>query len=761
LELWRKIFQPRRERIEFEEASLPAKSNNFAPRRLSMLVLKLRSSHFFLILLILSSSIFFFLSVNLIFAQNLKRNDLNDAEKLIWEKVSAGEVADLAEASGNKRQIRAKFLENLLTGGYNDFKVHRYGVTIWNATIIGSLDLRNADIPCDVELRQCDFQENVNFSKSRFKKDLSLINCQFDGKAYFSRMDVEKGVYIWGGKSRFKQDVKFDRITIGESINMESTTFEGEADFSEMRIKGDAYFGERVKFLGHPVFARAAVGGLLDFGREGEGAKFSNDKEFSREKELDFSGLKVGSHLALRSAEILRPAKFNGATIGGDFKAQKANFSDEVSFQMMKVGRAMHLTGASFAGPLNFSEAEIGGYFNASYAKILYGGPANFQKLRVAQGVFFKDVKLIGSVDFTHANIGGPLLFEWSEKEDADTIGQSSREINKPNLLEGEQTFFLKEASFRELIIRGPIKDEAGLQEDEDKKSKNLENLRNEKPNGVIDLEKTTIERRFILEGIAIQAFKAPELQVKGLAAFDRVRITDKVDLQKSNFQSLEINQVIWPGKKPEINISRMVFQDLSSLGYVKDFLDLLNKSSFDKKSYQQLEDYLERHNQKKLADEIFRNERQRELEVNYAPIKWYDHWKTPVKWFLNLSGWLTGYGRSNNRILELTLLIIFFGTLWFNPSYLQSGRAFPKLENRKLLRLLLSLDFFLPNVPQKVTDLTNFPRIELGLENFWQPPPNSKLLNAYVWVHQAAGYLLFVMLFPVAFQFIKKFIGG
>jgi hypothetical protein len=70
-------------------------------------------------------------------------------------------------------------------------------------------------------------------------------------------------------------------------------------------------------------------------------------------------------------------------------------------------------------------------------------------------------------------------------------------------------------------------------------------------------------------------------------------------------------------------------------------------------------------------------------------------------------------------------------------------------------------LDFFLPNVPQKVTDLTNFPRIELGLENFWQPPPNSKLLNAYVWVHQAAGYLLFVMLFPVAFQFIKKFIGG
>ena len=350
-----------------------------------MQALKLRPSHFLLAVLILSSSFFFFLSVNFIFAQSPNPDDLNDAEKFIWKKVAAGEVADLKQAFGDKQQIRAKFLENLLTGGYKDFKVHRHGVTIWNATIIGPLDLTNADIPCDVELMKCEFEGDVNFSKSRFKKDLSLINCQFDGKAYFSRMDVEKGAYIWGIKSIFKQDVKFDRITIGESINMESTTFEGAADFSEMRIKGDAYFGENfydgkkiVKFYGSVNFTSAAVGGLLDFGREDEGLKFSQG--------LDFSGLRVGSHLALRSAEIFGPAKFYGATIGGDFKAQKANFSDEVSFQMMKVGRAMNLAGASFAGPLNFSEAEIGGYFNASDAKILYGRNGKFPKFESSPG---------------------------------------------------------------------------------------------------------------------------------------------------------------------------------------------------------------------------------------------------------------------------------------------------------------------------------------------------------------------------------------
>lgn len=695
-----------------------------------MIVSKLRLSHL-LILFILGSSILI-LSVIAILAQGPNRNDLNDAEKFIWDQVSAGKEADLKKF-GDKRQITAKFLENLLTGGYKDFKVHRHGVTILNATIIGPFDLTNADIPCGVDLRQCDFQENVNFSKSRFRKDLSLIDCQFDGEAYFSRMDIEKGLYIWGIKSIFKKDAKFDRITIGESIFMETTTFKGKAIFSKMRIKGDAYLGDNVdgdgkkiiKFYDTVDFTKAAVEGLLDFGRENEGTTFN--------KGLDFSGLKVGSHLALRSAEILGSAKFNGATIGGDLKAQKAQF----------------------AGPLDFSGAEIGGQFIASNAKILSAETANFQGLRVAQGVNFQDVKLNGSVDFTRANIGGPFLFEWSKKEKDDTTGHRSLNANKVITMAGQQTFFLNDANFRELIIRGPIKDESRSLKKEDNKSKNLENLQKAEANGVINLEKTTIERRFLLEGIAIQAFTAPQLQVKGLAAFDNVTITHRVDLQNTNFQSLQLNKVTWPNtEKKDIKIDRLVFQDLSSLGYVKDFLDLLNKSSFDKKSYLQLEDYLKRQNQNELADDVFKNEQQREIE---------DRWKNwpVIKWFKYRYGWLTGYGRSYYRILELSLLVIFFGALWLNPDHFQSGRAFPNLENRKLLRLLLSFDIFLPNVPQKVTDLTKFPRIELGLENSWQPPKNFRLLNAYVWVHKTAGVLLFIMLFPAFYQFIKKFLEG
>jgi hypothetical protein len=733
--LWRETFTHLGPPTEFQSGqSLPAELYLVHKEVYVMLVLKLRRSHFSLILLIVSLSLVM-VSANILLAQSPNRNDLNDAEKIIWDMVSAGKPADVKGKNGEKPQITSHFIENLLTGKYQDFKIQRRGVIINNAVITGSLDLINAEIPFDVDLSLCIFRGKVDFSKSRFQKDLFLVDCHFDQEAHFCRMQVEKGAYF--RHSRFTKNVEIDRISIGESLNMESTIFEQAANFADIRIKGDGYLGNKVEFHGPLTFYRASVGGVLDFGREDQGATFSQG--------LDFSSIKVGSHLALRSAEIRGPAKFDGAFIGGDLKAQKAKFHDGCSFHSVKIGQAMNLTGVWFFGPVDFSEADIGRFFNLSDAQMLSKEPANFQDLKVGQWVKFKDITFKGPLDFAKANIGGLLLFELSNKEGDKIDGQPFQGTDAGKMLECKPPFLLNEAHFRELIIRGPIKDESRLQKEEGQGIL---------APGVINLEKTTVDHRFILEGIAIQALDAPQLQVKGLAAFDKVKITNKVDLQNSNFQSLQINKVLLPKEKESVKIDRLVVQDLSSLGYVNDFLELLNKSSFDKKSYLQLEDYLKRQNQNDLADDVFKYEQQREVE---------DSWKNwPfIKRSKYFYGWLTGYGRSNYRILVLSLFVILFGSLWFNPDYLQSGRALPQLKNRFLLRLLLSLDIFLPNVPQKVTDLTKFPRIELGLENAWEAPKNIKLLNAYVWVQKTTGWLLFLMLFPVGYQFVKKFLEG
>jgi len=74
---------------------------------------------------------------------------LKYTKKFILSQVAAGKEVDL-----NNRQITAEFLKCLLTRECKDLKIdiHRHGVNIKNATIIGPLDLKLADIPYEVSL---------------------------------------------------------------------------------------------------------------------------------------------------------------------------------------------------------------------------------------------------------------------------------------------------------------------------------------------------------------------------------------------------------------------------------------------------------------------------------------------------------------------------------------------------------------------------------------------------------------------------------
>ncbi|MFZ0050550.1 MAG: hypothetical protein WAK96_02125, partial [Desulfobaccales bacterium] len=97
-------------------------------------------------------------------------------------------------------EITVKFLETLLTQEITGIKIHRHGVIIRYATIIGPLDLINAEVPFEVDLRYCNFMGEVHFQKSQFHRNLSLVLCHFNDDANFSQMDVGKGAYFWGSQ---------------------------------------------------------------------------------------------------------------------------------------------------------------------------------------------------------------------------------------------------------------------------------------------------------------------------------------------------------------------------------------------------------------------------------------------------------------------------------------------------------------------------------------------------------------------------------
>jgi len=64
--------------------------------------------------------------------------DLTAQEEYVLDQVQAGEVADLearfGEAEENRR-LRARFLEELLTGGFVGFRVHRRGIIIFHVVV--------------------------------------------------------------------------------------------------------------------------------------------------------------------------------------------------------------------------------------------------------------------------------------------------------------------------------------------------------------------------------------------------------------------------------------------------------------------------------------------------------------------------------------------------------------------------------------------------------------------------------------------------
>ena len=81
---------------------------------------------------------------------------------------------------------------------------------------------------------------------------------------------------------------------------------------------------------------------------------------------------------------------FRGAEIGGELRADKAQFLGHLSdFEAVKVGRSFHASGAIFGGSAYFTEMAVKNNFRIDpfvrlkIFKTLFKGPANFSRLEV------------------------------------------------------------------------------------------------------------------------------------------------------------------------------------------------------------------------------------------------------------------------------------------------------------------------------------------------------------------------------------------
>ena len=285
-------------------------------------------------------------------------------------------LSDFQETSGKNLQIRAGFLEQLLTDGFPGLKIHYHGIDLENAIISGQLDLREAEIPHEVKLKRCIIEE-LNLQDSNFKKNLRILSSLIRKDAIFLGIKVAKCAYF--NDCTFNQVVNFNRAQIGEEFSAMGARF-GSPDqaahqaayFDDLKVAKDALF-EKAIFHGTVNFRMAQIDGLLNmrdstFLRQAwfDSLKVAHSIQFDGslfEKEAHFLKLKVGNYADFKYVVFNGEAWFGGGDIGVDFRAPKASFLSPdhyASFFALKVGNEANFESAVFKGPVDFGSADFG-----------------------------------------------------------------------------------------------------------------------------------------------------------------------------------------------------------------------------------------------------------------------------------------------------------------------------------------------------------------------------------------------------------------
>ncbi len=571
------------------------------------------------------------------------------AEKLVLEKVAAGQVADLQEAFGpaaGPRRLRAAFVEALLTNALPGVKVHRSGIYIVNAVVVDPLSLEFAEVPHAVFLVSCRFEAPADFSGATFKKNLGLKQAHFTGPVNFYRLKV--GADAFFGESLFQGPVNFGGADIGGTFTLTGARFadvKQEANFNGLNV-GHSLALKQTVFAGPVDFTGARIGGELNAAR----ARFE-----SLAGKANFNGIKVSQSTSFLNAVFAGPVDLGGADIGGEFFADGAQFNNQeqlVSFNSLKVTQRASFDGTVFQGPVDFTLASIGGMLIFSQAKFVHPQTkANFTGLKVEQHAFFSDTSFQGGLSLVGAQLKHLMLDGRPEAPPTYTeVNLDAAQIDF-SLILGNLSIEALQAT--RLRVNGPTI------------------FKNLQITGRADLRDSSFAT---LKFIGV---KWPEHQ-------------DALWIEGLTYQSVSA------GEGPEDWRKLLVW---------------LDHSRFDTRSYNQLEDFYKRGGYGDRADEIYIQANRREtLEkwwrpTNLATLIFWDiltgYGRKPSRTFwISLTIVIIGAFVFDPKMFESSYLE--------NWTWLSQGTKFREIA----VRFFLSLDEFLPGVDLGLAKLWQISRI-------------------------------------------------
>ena len=679
-------------------------------------------------------------------------HELSPAEEFVVAQVTAGEAANLDTALNadhtkkfpeeKDRKLTAHFLEDLLTGTLRGVKLHRHGVGIYWAIVDEEIDLKNAQIPCEVLLNHCQFMRPVTFDRASFAGTVSFDNSAFKADASFNAMKV-------GGDARFNLSVfegpaEFIGADTGGSFSAQSAKFQNTekgALFSGMKVRGEARFNSAV-FQGPVYFIGADIAG----GFEAQAAKFQ-----SKEKQAMFVGMKVGGDAYFTGAVFEGMVVFSYANIAGKFEAQSAKLQNEepgAFFWGMKVRGEARFNFAVFRGTVRFTRADIAGNFEANGVQFQNKqNSADFYSMKVGHDALFKKAVFDGPVSFGAADIANnfeAIDAQFNNKEkDANFSGMKvgGDAIFYSAVFEGPVRF--NYADFARLSLSSPFSPKVARQF-------HMQGMRYKYIRAVPQPEPSPRSARLpqpkpfprstIIPWRAYPLYPAsPGLHVIPLRLSPLHREPEafiRAVLQpESSPGSHMIPLRLSPTHRRTAALINAVSRPELESESREALLQLANQSAYSADVYSSLEEFFLRQGDRGDADKAFIAGKSRERNEYRRSDHWFG-WL--ASWILYL---LVGYGRRPWQAGIPCAVLVALGCVLFSPKKMEPQR--PEDTPRVYSRFWYSLGLFLPFV-------------DLQADKVWKPKADQTFLRNYMRVHVLLGWILIPIVLAALTGLIK-----
>jgi hypothetical protein len=315
-------------------------------------------------------------------------HDLTPAEQFVLRTIQDGKEADLTNfsPSATRRILGHEFLEQLLTGAYGKLDTRHRSIRVRNAVLQERLDVSNQEIPYVVWLRDCIFEQGVEFSGARFARDLSFEHSSFgptplrgqnppfpayedrDNHALFIGMQVDGSLDLT--RTTFYVPADFTYAQVSDQFLFDNVSFlsAGYADFEGLKTKEPAFFRED-HFEG-PVSLTDAEPFELFF----EDNTFNSRSAFNA-PDLSVTQAQIGRELSIKNTafrwlearylSLQGPAVFDGVTVSKKLSLAHSQFRTltiERLEEWREIGTLdVDLEGLSFEG-VDVPEAKVEDY---------------------------------------------------------------------------------------------------------------------------------------------------------------------------------------------------------------------------------------------------------------------------------------------------------------------------------------------------------------------------------------------------------------